>query len=387
MRAYYSQMLRYVSRLWAAWWGVALATQEVAPVLAPTSKVVAPVSPAAVPSEPDLTVEFQVQFKRDILDRLPRLFRSLSRLRRHLPDAYAASTKLGVVVTRAFHAGLTRRDLLTIDARPAMGAVAFQVDALTGKDTECVMPSLVYFIKVRQPAKVEPFVGDIYCVNMFYDLDFGRTTHDGGMPHEYYVGVFQDGTTQVLRQRVPTRDVFRVVRGRRRETIEWRGSKWMRPQYLNDNGIDPHLPVFHFALETWARLANESRLLVRCTRGRTTGVFPVPVKATASFFKDREVTALAEDGKRKRIFHVVSTHGRRRANGRTSEVRRHFRGLRRFDWNGYRVCISRQTDAASVTQRFNVAATQVDDQDLSGVDWLTEGQAAGVLATVAAGPA
>jgi hypothetical protein len=43
-----------------------------------------------------------------------------------------------------------------------------------------------------------------------------------------------------------------------------------------------------------------------------------------------------ENGRRKRIFHIVRPHVR--ADGRA--VKMHFRGMRDFAWNGYRIVVT-----------------------------------------------
>lgn len=58
------------------------------------------------------------------------------------------------------------------------------------------------------------------------------------------------------------------------------------------------------------------------------------------FFRDREITVLTPTGQRKRIFHHVAAHERKSRDGRISQVRAHYRGERRFQWNGYSVTIS-----------------------------------------------
>jgi hypothetical protein len=47
-----------------------------------------------------------------------------------------------------------------------------------------------------------------------------------------------------------------------------------------------------------------------------------------------------ENGRRKRIFHIVRTHKRTLSDGSERFVKSHFRGMRKFKWNGYDVVVS-----------------------------------------------
>jgi hypothetical protein len=81
--------------------------------------------------------------------------------------------------------------------------------------------------------------------------------------------------------------------------------------------------------------AHASMVRIEARKDGLTGVFGVAIKRTAYFFKDRSAV-VDQSGGKKRIFHIVRPHVR--ANGQA--VKLHFRGLRKFNWNGYDIAIS-----------------------------------------------
>jgi hypothetical protein len=73
-------------------------------------------------------------------------------------------------------------------------------------------------------------------------------------------------------------------------------------------------------------------------KGGLATVMNVDIVRTPYFFSDRDHVVV--DSVKKRIFHVVQTHERDIGDGRSTYVRTHFRGLRRFTWNGYEITIT-----------------------------------------------
>src|SRR5262249_4893031 len=61
--------------------------------------------------------------------------------------------------------------------------------------------------------------------------------------------------------------------------------------------------------------------------------FGIPLAGCPKFFADRDLD-VAVDGRRKRIFHHVSSHARQTRGG-TTRVRAHYRGARAFQWHHY----------------------------------------------------
>jgi len=64
----------------------------------------------------------------------------------------------------------------------------------------------------------------------------------------------------------------------------------------------------------------------------------VPESRAKTFFRDREIE-VANDGRRRRIFHCVTEHERTLPSGRVTKVAAHYRGARHFIWKGERIRI------------------------------------------------
>jgi hypothetical protein len=77
-----------------------------------------------------------------------------------------------------------------------------------------------------------------------------------------------------------------------------------------------------------------SMVRVEASKGAEIAVFGVDITRTPYFFKDRDKV----EGRR--IFHIVRTHQRVRADGTVRPIKTHFRGLRYFRWNGYDIKIT-----------------------------------------------
>ena len=89
-------------------------------------------------------------------------------------------------------------------------------------------------------------------------------------------------------------------------------------------------------LRVWSERGQYYQVSTRKKGGRVT--FCVPAGDQVRFFKDRDKTAIANDGKRKRIVHYVNAHDRQTPT-KTTTVMEHLRGVRKFTWNGYSVSV------------------------------------------------
>jgi hypothetical protein len=74
---------------------------------------------------------------------------------------------------------------------------------------------------------------------------------------------------------------------------------------------------------------------IAASKGNMTAVFTVSIKRMAYFFQDRDVV-INERGHSKPVFHIVRAHVRKDG----STVPFHFRGLREFEWAGYKIKIT-----------------------------------------------
>jgi hypothetical protein len=99
------------------------------------------------------------------------------------------------------------------------------------------------------------------------------------------------------------------------------------------------------------------------------GVFNVAMEHTASFFRDRD-RVITANGKAARIFHATRAHFRTLPDGRHIPIRMHFRGLRRFAWNGYDITITVPGKHHVEINDFTAPMTLADD-GVSGTGMLT----------------
>src|SRR6185436_16011577 len=123
---------------------------------------------------------------------------------------------------------------------------------------------------------------------------------------------------------------------------------WRYPGWIADVAEDEHgdrrkrsgeqyvAEMMVMAFQTYRE--SVSKIVVRASRGGNVAAFGIELPRAKYFFADRDAE-LASDGRRKRIFHSVVEHHRKLADNREVVVKSHFRGARKFDWNGSSVCI------------------------------------------------
>jgi ribosomal protein L32E len=104
--------------------------------------------------------------------------------------------------------------------------------------------------------------------------------------------------------------------------------------------------------------ANLAMTRVCATKGDLSAVFGVDIKRTAYFFKDR-MTTLNASGRRVPIFHIVRAH-KRRTKTSSTVVKFHFRGERKFVWNGYQVSITVPGLHHTPLAEFDVGSVDID---------------------------
>lgn len=290
-------------------------------------------------SSPTVEDQGQWYFKRDILDRLDQYFDCAARLRSADPEGYQFVAKVGAMIVasnyRVLHGSLDQQRL------PSMGAVAFAMGD-TEPDDDTIYPVFEYFRRYDvPPAHVEKAAGTVYEVTLFY-ADKARP--ELVMPHKYHVAV-KDGATRLLKERhvyyqsIPAKTTAAKRRGRA-ASVPRLG--WRHPAFLNEfrgdkmSGEDRAKSIFEITANLYAQAS--AGLRVRVAKESLVAAFSIDLLRMPYFFKDRDVT-LTEGGRRKKIFHIVRTHARR-IGSTTRYVRSHFRGERKFGWNGYSIIVS-----------------------------------------------
>jgi|TARA_R110000751_G_scaffold306889_1_gene426503 hypothetical protein len=278
----------------------------------------------------------------DLLDRLDGYRGAIDKLRRADPEVYQMYKRIGGTITS--RTGEFEVNCLPSSwangHRPAFGFHVWD-ERVEDDIADNVYPRFVYFWKEKFVPGIAYAPGDTYRVGMVY-----YTVADGaksGFPPilaSFYVNVNADREVRVLKQlhcgrRAPPRNSHVSIPFRR----------WSHAQVLS--GIRENKPdktsqeigQFLFCLITQNTEQALADMLVRATKNGTTAAFAINMLRTPYFFKDRD-RVVNVDGKTRKIIHIVRAHERVVAAGKSVFVKSHFRGLRRFIWNGYDVSVS-----------------------------------------------
>jgi len=318
-------------------------------------------------------------FKNDILDQLADYFVIIRRMRRCDPEGYAIFSKIGATVlpeasvTASYELPPTWRNPKD---RPTFAAIWLGPDDAK-KDRygrRSVPTKFITLQRVdRPPRTIETAPGTTYDVREYidtnrlneYPMRMAKILRKAGLAFQYHVAIDDNGEVRLLKELHTRYNVIRPCTQKRGPD----GKKIHRPKDRNEM----RLPYQHFgyreivedvyrdylkfrkedgrkgapkSIEQWAStnfiitanlsISSATGIRVSVRHGDDTAVFAVDMKRSAYFFRDRDVTALATDGRRKRIFHIVRPHVR--ANGQV--VKMHFRGIRDFTWNEYKVHVA-----------------------------------------------
>ena len=202
--------------------------------------------------------------------------------------------------------------------------------------------SFIYFREYEKPYMCKPNAGRVFAVYISYDVD--REFSD---VVEYFVSI-QGDEISLCRTR---QNGFKYIQSRSAgkrgpmHTIRIPQFRWGYSDKLQEvareNDVTPEelaIQIFLFGASAW-HSSTDDGLVIRCNDGKTVATFNVDTKRTPYFFKDR-ITALAADGKRKRIFHCVKAHARDIGDDTNVKVKAHYRGERHFRWGGDKVSIT-----------------------------------------------
>lgn len=313
-------------------------------------------------------------FRSTILDHLDEYFDCLEHMRRADADNYAYFSKVGFVVTGQAYMNPEYdgyRSLLATRPRVSQGGILFAIRdvALNNLDADRVYPSFIYFSRFRKPINV-PIAGvtpedAIYRVNVVFDDRARRRMNQRAAHFFYHVKLTPQGDVALLREweaRIAT-TVLRPNRKRKRPVTltrkQWTYAypEWVcrwAAEHKDDNtnrnkGVTPEsltCDMFRMAFLTYHDSLD--RLIIRAERRGAVAAFGIDLSRAKYFFADRHIEAAA-DGRRRRIFHSVTTHTRRLSTGTTTMVRTHYRGARVFDWNACRIQIVLPTNNVFMT--------------------------------------
>jgi len=306
-------------------------------------------------------------FRRDILERLDDYMYFAKKLRRTDHEAYNYVSKVGAIL--GSENALNERTLSPRWRKegPNIGAGALAFPS-SYDDKTGIVAKFIYFRRInnRPPALQPTNARDIYYVILFYsERRDDRKFDKYAWPLCFHVGITHDGEMMLLKEKQATQQLFKphgkrtAQRALGRVTHHSMGVPSGVLTAARDHNMDVDKWVKFCATYAMVHYENASMdLIVRAKKGNTTAAFSVDLLRTPYFFKDREFVP-ASDGRRKRIFHIVRVHERNTKHGRTY-VRTHFRGMRRFNWNGYKVSVGMPGKHIGDMLDFNVG-TEVFD--------------------------
>jgi hypothetical protein len=302
----------------------------------------------AAPIEPPIAEEkYQPFTVRGVLDTLDLYWTALRHMRKSDPDTFALFSKVGIWLLDETM-GAHRKELSPWwrKNRPTFGAVSFSGKHVphlqrTNNKQDYLVPRFIYFNKFD--AQLAPPIiertnrGDVYVCSVFFADD----KKGWSAPVEFALVVTADNECGVLRRLLRGSKPIRATHGRDRGgTFTIPVQRWGIHEFFRDWAAEHHQAVSDFLVQTFILAANffeharYGMAEVRVAKDNMVANFNIDIKDTSRFFRER--TTMAEDGKKRRIFHIVRAH--ERANG--SVVRFHFRGERQFGWKGYQVQIT-----------------------------------------------
>jgi hypothetical protein len=273
-------------------------------------------------------------FKRDILDKLDLYFIHIKELKKEDKRIYKLFSKIGACISNDLSiakAGNSVKEITAFD-KTSFGAVALTQDR---NQSEIVYAQLIYFYRFEKiPSYVEKTSGTVYEVGVLHCIKEENLSKLS----KFWVSV--EGTkVRKLKARLPH---VQILPGGAAITH----TRWQYPQDLRELdkawnfneetiNISPE-QIFSWAVETYQN--NLMDIRIRVSKNNLVGAFSVDMLRLPYFFKDRDHVIV--NNKKKRIFHIVRTHRRVLSEGRETNVKCHFRGLRKFSWNGYNINIT-----------------------------------------------
>ena len=366
MRQWVRRVLPALVRWLMRWAWSSPPVESSLPVLIEAAPEPTEVVPRPRRRHPKLTDALAIwSFRSVILERLDDYFILIRRMRRFDPEAYGYFSRVGFSIPATYARGdeQTYAKLATIPARTFGGVM------LGGKPVRkgFVHPSFLYFHKIKHPVKVQAVGGgDIYRLTCLFD---DRTLATVCSCH-----VVVNGTTvTLLKEELGFRQRISPPRSKRGHAkpapfdmvyTHWDVPSWVHTVAEDHDTTAAAWVQSMFALTAVTHHEANRQIVIRVKHDQDTASFGIHLATAKRFFRDRDKTsALARDGKRKRIFHAVRAHDRHLTHlsqgERIVDVKAHYRGLRTFFWQQYRVHIVWPTNTNVL--EFKAAATYRED--------------------------
>lgn len=327
----------------------------------PTARTTSP-----APSPSDIEASGRWYHLRDLLDVLDQHFFYIRRMKGTDREGYDFYSRVGGYVISPKAEGWTMGGILPSSwrqrQRPSFGLVSMTREA----DPEKVHARFIYFYRITQSDFMEKCPeSDVYRVTVYYDSGRGKKLR---FPAEYAVAVsWKDASVRLVKERflasrrlpitkrksssgsaclpnhtAPTRTKSRL--GGERVTM-WRfgypqNLRSLFAAHKEEGTILRKQTIEEYATAIFIWVAGivdnaGADTHVRVSKGNLDALFCIPIERTPYFFKDRQLV-VNHNGRRKKIFHIVRAHTRK--SGKL--IKTHFRGMRKFEWNGYRITIS-----------------------------------------------
>lgn len=338
----------------------------------PFAKKSKPAEPAPA-NQPESEGSFGSHYTLDgLLQALDIYHKDLAQLRTRDPKTYRFYRHIGgQILPRSMLFEIAENPTATA-FRPSFGMIQFLGDE---SDDDMITPSLLYYRKFANLPYVEPTNGELYEVTMYY-RDRKRPNFSAFVT--FHVS-FGDGQTRLLRERhiVPQR----LPRGGVIHHHYWKHPTVLKDMVEDQKNHCPNiketpedlaLRLFRVTLNSTINASDG--LLVLAAKDGIVARFSVDMLRTPYFFRDREKT-ITKNGKTRKIFHIARTHKRRLADGKEIYVKSHFRGERKFAWNGYEITITMPGLHHTPLEWFDAAA-HVFDRDIHPSGFVESSRAA-----------
>lgn len=324
----------------------------------------------------------------DLLNQLDEYFIYLNFLKKNDLESYNFFKNVGgqIFPRETVGHGFELGPIWKTNNKPSHGMIFIyenEKELLKNEKKDRIIPKLIYFKKVEKTPYCQPFKGDIYTFTEYYaDRNKKKPIR---VPVDWYVGIDKNGKFSPLKVVNVARVPLPVKGNKTQRQVTSGGSvpkyHWGYGQNVDNlfpdkgkNGmtkIDAMNLMFSVAANI-STYANDG-IRINVEKNGVIGVFNIPMTRTAFFFKDRE-KVVNENGQTKRIFHVAGAHMRNRSNGTKTPVRLHFRGLRKFNWKGYKITITVDGLHHASLIDMNIGMHETQDETYDKNKWLDSEQ-------------
>ena len=279
--------------------------------------------------------DFVWNFRNGLLDKLKDYHEVIERIRFYDPSGYAMYRKFGAhIISESYRTYADepfpehwRKNGNT----PSFGAVSF---ADMRDSPTSVFIKFAYFTKLkRSPPNVESVKREVYEITCWFVDDITSLVSQVCI----YGYIDSDGRFKLLKNRISKTFALNPNNSKRINAVV--RNEWIYPPIFSKlkegETVEGNAHLFAKTVLESPTISNDG-FRVEATKAGVTSVFNINMLRTPYFFSDREGGRLP-NGSRKKIFHIVRTHARKNADGKTTNVKSHFRGERRFEWGGFDV--------------------------------------------------